>query len=92
MLAPRKLGLSGGFGDCPGDPTCPGYVIPGSSDYTNSLLDQLLANQNNLPAAPVPPAVPFDLMGFFSKYGTVIGLALSAAVVLPHLFATGGRR
>ncbi len=35
-----KLGFSG-LGNCPGDPGCPGYVVPNSPEYIASLQNEL---------------------------------------------------
>jgi len=42
--------------NCPGDPGCPGYVAPGSTDYTTSLLQEILANQQASGVTAMVPA------------------------------------
>jgi hypothetical protein len=89
MLAARKLGLEGvGDLNCPGDPECPGYVVPGSVDYQTSLLQAILANQGA--AVPPDPSPVSPATAFLSKYAVWIGVGGLALVLLPAL--TGGRR
>lgn len=39
--AGTPVGTTGG--PCPGSPGCPGYVAPGSTDYQNSVLQEILS-------------------------------------------------
>jgi hypothetical protein len=79
----RGLGLN-----CPGDPGCPGYVAPGSSDYQTSLLQEILANQVDAPPAVFagPPASSSQWIPGVSN--TVIG---AAGLVVGALLLRGGR-
>jgi hypothetical protein len=86
MLAPRKLALSGvGDLNCPGDPGCPGYVAPGSLDYANSLLQEILTNQVTTPPVSAPKSA---FVGFFDSWGMPILVGLGILEVL----ALAGRR
>lgn len=94
-----RLGRKGrkGFGDvsCPGDPSCPGYVAPASSDYQTSLLQEILANQaaavpGTTPAAVVATPATSSLTTWFNANGTTV--AIVAAIGLGVLlFAKAGR-
>ena len=80
-----------GFGDttganCPGDPSCPGYVAPGSADYQTSLLQEILANQ----VTTTPTPTTGTLTSWLNANGTTV--AIGAAVLLGvMLFARAGR-
>ena len=81
--------------NCPGDPGCPGYVVPGSSAYQTSLLQQILANQSDqmgYNATGYDPMVPVNSPGaptWFTANSTLIYAGLAAVVVLGFF---GGRR
>jgi hypothetical protein len=57
----QRWGLNGmGLGlNCPGDPGCPGYVVPGSTDYVTSLQNELASLYDSIvnPGALTLPAV-----------------------------------
>jgi len=79
-----------GFGDlnCPGDPGCPGYVAPGSTDYQTSLLQEILANQTTATAASTPTTG--TLTSWLNTNATTV--AIGAALLLGlAFFAKGGR-
>ena len=83
-----------GLGDlnCPGDPGCPGYVAPSSSDYQTSLLQEILANQQTagVPVSTVATvAAPGTLTAWMNANGTL--LAVGAGVSLLLLMLMGRR-
>ena len=104
LPALTKMGLSGymrtnsplpGLGmNCPGDPGCPGYVAPGSSDYQTSLLQEILANQVNFPDAVGVPVASASgsasLTQWLNQNATTVMIA--GAGLFAVLLLTGGRR
>ena len=96
MYVPTSgMGSYRGMGDvalnCPGDPGCPGYVAPGSSEYQTSLLQEILANQQTPGMTPVvqSAAVPSTFTSWLNANATTVGIG---AAVVVGLFLFMGRR
>ena len=87
-----------GFGDtsstdttgapCPGSPGCPGYVAPGSTDWQNSILNEILANQQTSAAAQQTSTG--TLTAWLNANSTMVALGAAGFVAL-LLFAKAGR-
>ena len=76
-----------GFGDvsCPGDPSCPGYVAPGSTDWQNSMLSEILANQTAATAATAATASTSTLTSWMNANGTLLAVGAGALLLLAFM-------
>lgn len=70
-----------------GDPSCPGYVAPGSTNYQTSLLQEILANQTTATAST---STTGTLTAWLNANGTAVGIGAALLLGLAF-FAKAGR-
>lgn len=89
---PDPVVVSTSVANCPGDPSCPGYVAPGSTDYIQSLQDELAnlydigTNQTMAPTVNVP--VPATTIGQWVNANPLI-VAIGGGLLVAMLFSRG---
>jgi|ERR1039458_7681899 hypothetical protein len=86
----QRWGLNGmGLGlNCPGDPGCPGYVVPGSTDYVTSLQNELASLYDSIVNPGVTPALTPTGVNFFTNAdGTTNWLVIGAIGLGVYLIA-----
>lgn len=75
--------------NCPGDLGCPGYVAPGSDAYTQSLLEEVLANQT---AGGATVGVPVYVSSGFDWSSIPVWACGAGAFAIALVLFAGGRR
>lgn len=86
----RKRGM--GDLNCPGDPGCPGYVAPGSTEYQTTLLQEILANQlQNQAQTQVATATTGQTFSDWVNANSTMLTLGGAGLIVLLAFTRGGR-